>query len=340
MKILSSQEYSLYESICKLTQDELLHSLPKILRKYGYKKIKETKDYIIAEGKIPILLCAHLDTVGTERPNEFYYDQRKGVIWSPQLAGADDRAGIYAILNIIRSGLRPCICFTTEEEKGGLGAMALAKDGWPYNPLKFILQLDRRNSGEVVYYDMDDTLEFCKYIESFGFVEAFGTFSDVSELAPAFGVAGCNLSVGYVDEHTPEERLFVSGLLYTIDRVKKILSDTNSPWTTYFESPSAWENYAHYYNLYGYGPGSYDNIRDNYVYCDHCKKLVPKDETLQVQMLNDQKGNFCIDCLSDDAKIRYCARCSNMFEADPKDPYQDLCPDCRRKLDEYRHKLN
>ena len=97
------------------------------LQKKGY-KLKATKDYIIAEGTIPICLCAHLDTVGIELPSEIYYDSVNRIMWSPQLLGADDRAGVYAIIKILEKGYRPHIIFTTDEEKGGLGAQKLIED--------------------------------------------------------------------------------------------------------------------------------------------------------------------------------------------------------------------
>lgn len=326
MKILSREDYNLYKALCQRTQNELLTFLPAILNKYNYTNIKKTSDYIIAEGTIPILLCAHLDTVGQNPPEEIYYDKEAGVIWSPNLCGADDRAGVFAIIKILQKGLRPCICFTTNEEQGGLGAEVLGENGWPYTKLKFILQLDRRNTGEVVYYDLSSELPFCEYIESFGFTEAIGSFSDVSFLAPYFNVAGCNLSVGYVDEHTKQERLFVNGLLYTIDRVCKILQDDNAPWTEYIESPnSLWTQYS---------PGwddEWDYPVSNMRYiCHNCGKLVDRVDAFPVKLIKGGTGYYCSNCLCDPS-VSWCDYCGKAFETNPENP-DYLCPDCRKSL--------
>ena len=320
MKILSREDYHLYKALCQCTQNELLTFLPAMLNKYGYTKVKKTSDYIIAEGTIPILLCAHLDTVGQKSPEEIYYDKEAGVIWSPDLCGADDRAGVFSILKILERNLRPCLCFTTDEEIGGVGAEILSQDGWPYCNLKFILQLDRRNSGEVVYYDMSTESPFCDYIESFGFVEAIGSFSDVCFLAPAFNSAGCNLSVGYVDEHTREERLFVNGLFYTIDRVCKILEDKDSSYFEYIEDPSPWKSYYDNYSCYPTGGTKY--------ICHGCGKLIPDYDAIPAKLIHGGVGYFCANCLD---KIDWCEECGSTYEIDPKDPTCGLCVDCKKK---------
>ena len=63
----------------------------------GYTNIISTEDYIIAEGNIPLTLLAHADTVFKTKPQEFFYDQEKTVMWSPNGMGADDKAGLVAI---------------------------------------------------------------------------------------------------------------------------------------------------------------------------------------------------------------------------------------------------
>ena len=57
------------------------------------------------------------------------------------------------------------------------------------------------------------------------FVETWGTFTDISYLCPAWGVAGVNLSVGYEDEHSAIETLHVNAWQATFEKVKNILSE-------------------------------------------------------------------------------------------------------------------
>ena len=84
-----------------------------------------------------------MDTVFFKPATIIYYDRQKNTMWSPMGLGADDRAGVFAIIQILQSGLRPHIIFTTDEEKGCLGAEALAKTECPFQELKYIIELDR-----------------------------------------------------------------------------------------------------------------------------------------------------------------------------------------------------
>ena len=110
-----------------MNQRQLLVLMTKYLRKHKY-RVKATKQYIIAEGELPVCLVAHLDTVEKKPPSDIFYDKEQGVMWSPQLLGADDRAGVYAIIQIIEAGYKPHVIFTTDEEIGALGAQKLIED--------------------------------------------------------------------------------------------------------------------------------------------------------------------------------------------------------------------
>ena len=214
--------------LCLLNQKVLKNTLSKFLRSV-YPNVVETDEYLFAEGTIPVCLVAHMDTVFGMLPEEIFYDHEQQVMWSPQGLGADDRAGIYAILTIINQGFRPSVVFTTDEEVGCIGATALIMDypECPFPNLKAILQLDRRGKEDSVFYECDN-VDFEKYISQFGFSPNFGSFSDISTIAPKWGVAAVNLSVGYEDEHTCNERLYIKHLELTIERVKEILKSANT----------------------------------------------------------------------------------------------------------------
>ena len=219
MRILNKQELTLFENIVGVSQESLRAVLYKFLKQY-YTNVVYDEDFLIAHGTIPIALVAHMDTVFKSPASEVFYDRKKNVMWSPTGLGADDRAGIYAIIQIIKHGYRPHIIFTTDEEIGCVGASELSYLPCPFEDLRYIIQLDRRNANDCVFYDCDNP-EFEKYVESFGFVTAFGSFSDISELCPRWGMAGVNLSIGYRDEHSVSEILFVGQMLDTISKVEK-----------------------------------------------------------------------------------------------------------------------
>lgn len=150
-------------------------------------------------------------------------------MWSPQGLGGDDRAGVYAIIQIIENGYRPSIVFTTDEELCCLGAQALIekKPICPFKNLKAIIELDRQGKKDMVFYGCRNS-SFKKYIKNYDFIFKKGSFSDISILAPAWDVAAVNLSIGYEDEHSPLEILHIDWLEETIKKVKNILNDSFS----------------------------------------------------------------------------------------------------------------
>ena len=221
--------------ILRQSQSNLQLTMAKFLKKY-YTKVRTTNRFIIAEGDIPICLIAHMDTVHKELPTKIFCDSENKVLWSPQGLGADDRAGIYAIIEIVQRGLRPHIILTTDEETGGIGASALVQQypEMPF-PVNFLIELDRRGADDSVYYDCDNE-EFEKYINQFGFKTAWGTFTDISIIAPTWRTAAVNLSVGYYKEHTSAEYLMYEELDKTIERVINILTDEGSSAYEYVEA--------------------------------------------------------------------------------------------------------
>lgn len=163
-----------------------------------------------------------------EKPKELFYDSKKKVYWSPDGLGADDRAGVWAALYIFQSlpeNEKPIILLTDLEETGGYGAQDAA-DNFP-DILKngnLFIELDRQGSDDCVFYN-GEPAKFQKFIESYGFTTAIGSFSDISFICPEMDTCGVNLSVGYYNEHTKQEYLKFDELIETIRKVKRIIKD-------------------------------------------------------------------------------------------------------------------
>lgn len=289
--------------------------------KKKYKKIIETKDYIVAEGDIPIALVAHMDTVFPRPAQDIYYDRVKNVIWSSDGLGADDRAGIFAILHILRKGLRPHIILTTDEEKGAMGAFELSKTNHPFKDLRYIIQLDRRGSNDCVFYDCYNE-DFIEYVEEFGFAEAIGSFSDISVICPAWKVAGVNLSIGYQDEHSIAEVLFVSQMFATIDRVIKMLTQKEIPSFKYVEGPKGKDRWFRWIPSDAVGVEPTDRT-----HCAVCGKEFTNEELIPVNCRDGNLKYYCIDCIS--GKVEWCNSCGEAYEIAPGATNQNnLCEDC------------
>jgi hypothetical protein len=320
MRVLNEREYGLLERLVSLSQTEL-HKTLGVYLKGKYKNIIIEKEYIVAIGDIPIALVAHMDTVFYNQPGEVYYDQRKGVLWSPDGLGADDRAGIFAIIQIIQSGLRPSIILTTDEERGGLGAQKLAKKECPIPGLKYMIELDRKGSCDCVFYDCANP-QFIQYIEKFGFIERTGSFSDISFLMSAWKICGVNLSIGYQDEHSIAEILNIGALYRTVDIVKRMLQSTDIPKFNYVELSNKLTDY--YKNT-----NSYENY-DMGMPCECCGKFFFEFELIPVKgHKTKEKKYYCSDCIVD--RVNWCDNCGQAYEMNPVED-MDLCEDCLEVL--------
>jgi len=319
MRILKDNDFKTFEQLCGLSQSSLKNTMGKYLRS-KYNKVVETKDYIYSEGSIPIALVAHLDTVFPRPAKEVFYDRQKNVIWSPDGLGADDRAGVFAIIQIIKMGLRPHIILTTDEEKGALGAEKLASKDCPFADLRYVIQLDRRGAIDCVFYSCDNQ-PFTEYIESFGFAEAIGSFSDISVICPMWHVAGVNLSIGYRDEHSISEVLFVGHMLNTIDKVVRMLKEKDIPKFEYIPLVYDTESARHMWFKWIAGKTNPDDK-----HCHVCQREFLPEELILAKMLNGTREYFCVDCVSD--KIDWCNCCGEAYEISPGDKRTGLCEDC------------
>ena len=216
---------------------------------FNKENIFATEDYILCSGDNPVMLVAHMDTVFPETTRnimDIYYDQSQQVLWSPDGLGTDDRAGIWIILQILKSGYHPHIIFTCDEEKGGDGAIALAQKPCPFSKLKYIIELDRMGADDCVFYDCENP-KFTNFIKKYGFTQSIGTFTDISFLCPYWEVAGVNLSVGYLDEHTHSERLFFYWTKQTLIKVKRMLDTADR--ASYFKYIPASQKFRRKYTL-------------------------------------------------------------------------------------------
>ena len=312
MRILSDGNLKLFEQIVKMNEASLLKTMNTYLKRF-YNKVTYTKDYVYAIGDIPITLVAHVDTVFKERPEDVFYDRVKNVLWSPQGLGADDRAGVFAIINIVKSGLRPHIIFTTGEEMGGLGARVLTYiEPKPFAEMKYIIQLDRRGKDDCIFYECDN-IKFIKYIESFGFHEEYGSFSDISELCPTWKIAGVNLSIGYINEHSLIEILYIDYFLSTVEKVKKMLKDVNNI--------NSFEYIPALYSLSSLNPTSLYK-------CKNCGKIFTEYELFLVKGVDGKNVYYCPDCSY--GNVDWCDSCGKAYEIDfREDTTIKKCKDCR-----------
>ena len=209
-----------FEEIVKKSQQALKKVLMSELTRMGY-RTRTKKGFLYAEGSLPVMLVAHLDTVHKKPVKTVCYSADGNIVMSPEGIGGDDRAGVYMILQIIQKH-RCHVLFCEDEETGGVGAHAFV--GSDIRPdINYIVELDRRGSNDAVFYDCDNP-EFAKFVAGFGFKEEMGSFSDISIIAPELKTAAVNISAGYNCEHTRHEYVDLRVVKRNIELVGKMVA--------------------------------------------------------------------------------------------------------------------
>ncbi|MEI6296186.1 MAG: hypothetical protein WCO84_00890 [bacterium] len=206
--------------IIKARQMQLKNDLDKELKQRGYKTINKD-GFLYAKGNIPILLVAHLDTVHIQQVKEVF-KSKNGNLWSAlEGIGGDDRAGIYIILRLLEK-FNCHVLFCEDEEIGCVGADKFVKSGIKPN-VKYIVEYDRKGNNDAVFYECYDKT-FIKFITDAGFKQNFGSYSDISSIAPYLQVSSVNLSAGYYNPHTKQEYINIQDINNIVEKSKKFLS--------------------------------------------------------------------------------------------------------------------
>jgi len=185
-----------------------------------YGNVLAERQYGAWEGGPTLLLSAHMDTV-------LPFVHGRQVIWdgdilrsSQGILGADDRAGIAILLEVIRQieslpyNGKLKLAFTREEEIGRVGSNAIPAQ-WLVD-VDMAIVADRRNRRDIVTscrYMSFCTEEVGAYWERMGerigqpdWQCCQGGISDAVTYAE-HGIASINVSCGYQNEHTDLEEL-------------------------------------------------------------------------------------------------------------------------------------
>jgi len=193
--------------------------------------------YHQGEGPV-ILLSAHLDTV--ERIDLYRTLFQEGTVLTSSngILGADDRAGIAAILELMEripaTDFRGTIklAFSVEEEIGCRGAEAM--DASFLEDVDAAIVFDRRGTRDIVT-GCHGEFDFCETTFGACFEQA-GLLSDMpdwrttryggssdAKLFALRAIPAVNLSVGYLHEHTDFEQVDFAATLETVRLVETLL---------------------------------------------------------------------------------------------------------------------
>jgi tripeptide aminopeptidase len=213
-----------------------------VIRQTLYRKLQQKTDWceidnygnVLATvycGNGPtILLSAHMDTVRPFSMKRTIIENGTVLSSSRGILGADDRAGIAVILEILdfirhsrfKGTLK--IAFTVEEEIGCLGSRHI--DTTFLQDVDAAIVVDRRGTRDIVT-SYAGIVPFCddnygRIFETAGALAGMpdwkmppGGLSDAKVFAE-FGIPSVNLSVGYRHEHTEFETLDYKAALETV----------------------------------------------------------------------------------------------------------------------------
>lgn len=238
-----------FKRICRKDQPTLKKWLYKLL-KAKYQTVIDEDGYLYAKGKssCPILLTAHMDTVHKENCKDitvFKIDDQT-ILTSPQGIGGDDRCGVWIIWKLLCfTKYRPSILFCEDEEIGGIGSNKFVGSEWigDLKKLKCLVELDRANNDDAVYYDCGNE-DFKDYVEEVtGYYEAYGSFSDISHLSPACDVASVNLSCGYYKAHTTQEYVVFEEMKNTFKTVCQLCKKAKEMKAYEYEEVAPYKNW-------------------------------------------------------------------------------------------------
>lgn len=237
------------------------------VKQYAYETLKTTHDrvmqkdgFVYAEGELPILLVAHMDTVHKKLPKKIVW--KNGAFSSPNGIGGDDRCGIFMIMEIIKQ-YNCSVLFCEDEEIGGVGAEKFINTKLAdelTDKFNYIIEFDRKGKNDAVFYSCDNP-DFEKFITTDFYTTAFGSFSDISIVAPFLKAAAVNLSCGYYKAHTKEEYVVWSDMMNSMEAAKMIIAKTTAEDKfEYIEGKYNDDWFGYYYgygNDYGYGKGNF-----------------------------------------------------------------------------------
>ncbi|GAE28248.1 hypothetical protein JCM9140_4461 [Halalkalibacter wakoensis JCM 9140] len=183
-----------------------------------------------------VLLSAHMDTVEEFEEGRHIFENRTVLTSSSGILGADDRAGIAVILEVLSRIQKTNfngtlkIAFTVKEEIGCVGSKDM--DVQFLGDVDGAIVVDRRNTRDIV--TSNGTTSFCptSYGELFekagvllgmsNWKTTSGGLSDAKVYA-SYGIPSVNLSVGYDNEHTDWESVDYKATYQTVKLVECVL---------------------------------------------------------------------------------------------------------------------
>ena len=324
-------------------EEEISQYVQKRLDKLQIRDYQTTKEHIIHR-VIPDtpLICAHMDQVGRENLRDLVFCN--GKVYGNSNIGADDKNGVWILLQILKKIKNVSFIFSVGEETGGR-IKNIPNISKLLESIKYGIIFDRRGSGDIICEKNNyGTEEFEKALvdigTQFGFKPEKGCFSDCNYLSEH--ISCCNLSCGYYNAHTDAEYTIISelqnSLAFGLEFLDKVDAKFDKPEKTLYTNLFRYDSKRDY-SGFGALYGDYSYWNEKY-YCYTCEKFIDKSKL---------KGVICPFCLgvieeaADDILFEtedfdiYCAECYSTYKiGEIKEDVEKnfhffdevICPDC------------
>lgn len=221
----------------EMSEDDVAEKFSKLEGAITYGKKDAKFIYVPGQRKNKCLLVAHADTIPGDNVKVKFENgiftsaiEHKGI-------GADDRVGIAMTWLLRNSGHSLLVPFG--EEHGLVGTRFLMNNH--QNLFKqlhlehqFAIEMDRQDKDDLAFYDIatDEFRDWCE--KQFPkFKRTRGMSTDIAKLcdeAPEGNpMCGVNISVGYYNQHTKDEKLVLSEWINSFSLLKTMLEQKEIP---------------------------------------------------------------------------------------------------------------
>ena len=201
----------------------------------------EIGNLFITKGKADSYPClaAHLDEIHAPCEREVVVEGDKVYtvdrLWNRVGCGADDKNGLWVILNLLQSEpVLKVAMFVQEERVGEVAGCrgARACDFTFFDNVKYILECDRKGASDLVHIGKGETL-LCEsdfipqsLLQKYGYEMVRGGKTDVVELKMrGLEIPVCNIGCGYYNAHKNSEYTMFSELHNCLAFVREVLRE-------------------------------------------------------------------------------------------------------------------
>lgn len=202
-------------------------------------KTDDVGNLFITKGLVESYPCvaAHLDEIHSPCQREVVVDEdviyTVDRVWNRVGCGADDKNGLWIIMNLLKTEpVLKAALFVQEERDGELAGCrgARACDLSFFDDVRYVIECDRKGSSDAVSIGKGETL-LCNpdfipqsILQKYGYEMVKGGKTDVVELKMrGLNIPVCNVSCGYYEAHKNSEYTRFSELEHCLTFVREIL---------------------------------------------------------------------------------------------------------------------